>query len=339
MTSDNTGNKATSPNGLKYKPIMNRKLADVIENAGIVHMFEFETYGRVIDHDYLGNLASAISGKNSGMCSKYRNVDFYKSDSGMLEAVAGTAIMGKCPIRLFASTSNVGILIDPAMVNFSYICDSDLRSILAPMDTIIIPKRSLLGFDTPEENVGEEGVRIRESIRMPIRRNEADSKALSEFFNGKFLSKFKKWKKGDSIKIAHETIKCFLHNEVGVNFPGEAVRGVVLYSYKRNGRVNLDESGNVGYTSRYCGQLKGMMLANLFVEDVKQKSGISLPILHYDLNMSGELKINEVQPEPQKVARILKDDVHIKALYERFLGKQRVERLIQGKPTGQWRHK
>jgi len=329
MTSDNTGNNATSPNGLKYKPIMNRKLADVIENAGIVHMFEFTTVGW--SGDYLGNLASAVSGKNSGKCSHWRQIDFYNSETKRLEAVAGSAIIGKCPIRLFDVNVDVGILIDPALAHFSYICETDVKSKLTDKGTIILPIISAWGGVTPKENLGEEGKCHFQTIEVPIHRNEADRKTLSEFFNGKFLDRFKRWRKGDMPQHGY-TQKCFLHNEVGVNFPKEAVKAVLVYSYGSSaGDKDYEEKTPSCYEKSFEEKITGMMLANLFVEVVKRKGGAALPVLHYDLDRSGELKINEIELEPRKVARVLEEDAWTRVAYEHFLGAKKVQDIILGK--------
>jgi len=302
---------------------MNRKLSDMLEVAGIVHMLEFRLgYTAAVD-TYLRNVVSAISGESSGPCSTHSGRDFYNPKTGMLEAIPGSVITGNSPIGLFDSsqTSNVGLLIDPKMVEFSYISFTDLHSEMK-IDYIEF-SHNLFNEDLLPFNIGEGGTSRQNYLRVPIHRSAADRKGLEEVFKGRFLDEYKMVNgKYDLEKYdGRYNTGIFPHNEVGVNFFPKAVKGLVIYS--KNSTIHYEEGG-------VTTPVNGVMLANLFVEMFKGKTGTQLPIIHYDLQ-HGKLNVNEVELEPRKVVKVLTKNNTSKRIYEHYLDAGRVQDIILGK--------
>jgi len=304
--------------GLTYKTNLNRDIAGILDKVGLVHMFEFSVDKQ--NHDCLSNLSSAVSGKASGGCSEFGTErDFYNEENGMLEAVATSTIKQKYSFTLF-SQSNVGLLINPEKAKFVYLAYMDVHSVIGDR------RISISQYEDPiidRINCGEEGYKDSALTIVPIQRSKVDNETLAMFFKNEFM---KGYKKHTMFGASSGVIP---YNEIGINFPKEAVEAVILHSHS-------ESEFNIGYAQSQGknNEISGVMLANLFIEDVQQKSGRKLPLIHYNLTLSDKANFNEVEIDNKKVAKVLNDDPNTRAHYERLLGQQRVQNMIFGK--GNW---
>jgi len=305
--------------GLKYKPVLNKDIAGILDKVGLVHMFEFSVDKQ--NHDYLGNLSSAVSGKASGACTRFgEHRDFYNKKNGLLEVVATSTIKQKYPFELF-SHSNVGVLINPEKAQFIYLSHKDVGSCLSDFKNRTV---RILGSIHPlmdEVNCGEEVYQQTKGIlSIPMKRSDVDSKKLDTFFKNEFMNEY------DNQRKMGKFLKPLRYNEIGISFPKEAVEAVIIYSDEKS-------QFNIGYDKSQGKNnvVSGVMLANLFIEGVQQKSGKKLPLIHYDLKLSGKTSFNEVEIENRKVVNILNKDPYTKAHYKDLLGKDYVQNMILGK--------
>jgi len=303
--------------GLKYKP-MSHGIKELLSQVALVHMFEFQTdrYAYL-----LNNLSDAVSGKSGAACSSYNMRSFYNEENGLLEAIPTTTVKQDYPFKLFDAQSNVGLLINPEKVQFIYIAERDAFSTVLD-DHRMVEIASWSGTQAINHaNIGGANkLHGHKSIRAPFERTKEDSAQLIKVFNNEFMDKYK------SIKDRGIPDSCFKFNEIGINLPKEAIEAVVIYSYGQS-------KAAMGYDKCHGekNKINGVMLANLFINNVQQRCGVELPLLHYDLKASGKTNFNEVEIQNKKVINTLNNDPEIKALYEYCLGKERVQNMILGK--------
>jgi len=316
--------------GLKYKPILSGNIADILDKVGLVHMFEFSSCSRQLGDparveggSFLGNLVSAVAGKSTGLCSVYQNRDLYNQEKGLFECLATSTVKREHPFKLFG-LSNVGLLVNPEKVKFVFISFEDI-------DSHIFGEKVYLK-DKPENslintlNLGEKGYKNAENnIVVPIQRTEAEEENLSKVFFGEFMGKYENQK---DKKVSDDF---FGFNEIGVTFPPEAIEAVIVHSSAYGNLKDFNLGYAAGRGDHQYNEISGVMLANLFAESVQQKGGAQLPILHYNLKLSGKTNFNEVEIESRKVVNVLKNDPVTRDIYEFNLGQQYVQNIMLGK--------
>lgn len=336
-------------NGLTYKPRMDRNIADLLENGALVHMLEFtQNEDRIAlkkdsTNNYIMNLANGLAGESTGLASRFKKWNSYDTERGEFTGISASSVKTGYPFKLFQNYTNVGLLLDPADVSFIFIGGADVFSHEHDQ------QRVLIGKDKFE---GEMGRRLLElntgdtkqhpdfgGIFIPHIRAPEEEKALRKFFydnlfgayaNGLepadkgFLSAFK------TVVNAAKDTGLSQMNEIGINLKPQGVKAIVIYN-------DPTSTASQGYKSddEYLG-VSGGNLAYLLNELIKEKTGKSLPVIHYNLkDVWQPPAINQVTLEPKKVAASIEKSKLIRDTYELNLGKERTEDLILGRITAQ----
>ena len=318
-------------NGLTYKPIMDKELRTLLDNGALVHMLEFKTNHLAFGKDELfDNACNAFTGRDTGKCSSLREAGFYDNEMKSLKAMATTAVVSGCPIKLFDDFADVGFLMDRNKAELVFVSHIDAMSILTQGGSVEFTPNKDKKIHDVNEGKGGNFYKSENVFQVPISRSERDTKNLSEYFENKFLTRYKDMaKKGLFTNIKEELVDVIKLNEVCVNFPTSAVKAVVIYShefddpqkYKSSLHESLFSSENI---------LRGPMLANLVVETIKQKGGPELPVIHYDVKPR-KLTINQVQLEQKKVIDVLKRDGISQEFYAQTLGEEHLQNMLLGK--------
>jgi len=367
--------------GLTYKP-MSKGTKDLLAQGALVHMFEFRAETSIVymkdfsggRPDYFMNFVNALSGKNTGDYSMYRKQAFFNEEQNYLEVLPCSGIKTGFPMELYNSSNNVGILIDPKKAKLLIIQTNDCYSVIERDGSLSVNHLNIFNDKTLEKANFGDGYSIRSphtfkdgmlessnlsiewpkdsyKVNIPLIRPEEKYQELQDIFSSHLWNMYSGSKNpGEAgfrknikaaIRKSQERPGNTMMTEIIAHVPPEAVSGIIIYSNHIDNYMKYDDNGQSD-NGQY--HLKGITLANLLRETMRQKNGIELPVLNYHSNLKidnrmnqgsgfefAEPSIREVKIENKKIAAILEARPPIRALYEHHLGKAHVQDMILGR--------
>jgi len=343
--------------GLTYKPTIQSSVGRLMERGALVHMFEF--YVRPsrlkVSPDNLLNLANAISGNCTGSFSDFRGEFFFDDETKRLKALPCSAVRAGYPLQVFVEYSNVGLLIDPKKTDLLLIQTQDCHSRAISEKQMQVMDRDIFSNERLRK-ANFEGTDFNEDMSdiayIPFRRTEEKYQEMQNIFKWKFWHLYsgghapgeEGFKKNiqralDKSEFKHDEI---MMTEILANVPGDAIKGLVIYSNSKNCNIDYGKSARHhrhDETQPYI--MDGVLLANMFREKIAAERKLDLPVLHYHSHMdntsfkdSSALNaplIREVNIENNKIALALRTNPKAREIYEHYLGKDRVQDIILGK--------
>jgi len=345
-----------TPGGLTYKTFISQEARKLLEQGALVHMFEFRTddvaaRGKTSDNDSdkFMNFTNGLLGKSTGYYSEYRMGKgmhrFFDEENNVFRALPCSGIRTGFPMQLFSERANVGVLIDPAQVQFMVVQTQDCYSQIVDLDRFRVRHGNIFNDKILDDANFKDATLAKAYAVMSMDSGEEKHKELSKLFNGHLWDIFsgghQPGEPGFTEQITRSIEKYIseMPNEVPMmmeilaNVPPEAIKGVVAYTSK-NYKLGYNKS-QFGISEGFF--FEGIMLANLVREKVKQGTGIDLPVLHYhsNLNIDKQNKkieftapsIREINIENKKVVDSLVEKPQLKNIYEYYLGKEHVQKM------------
>jgi len=353
--------------GLTYKPVISRDIKHLLVQGALAHMFEFRTNDIMFrekkppnyrDYDMFGNFANAFLGKATGPYSDCRISGkkhlFFSEARNMLQALPCSGIKAGFPMELFDKFSNVGVLLDPKKIDILAMQTNDTYSQVQHNKNITLNHDNIFGDEILKNANFDDAIiaKLHGRAIIPLQRTEEKHRQLQSLFKEHFWDLY-----SGGIVPAEEGFRDNITSAVGksMDFPGipmvteilanvppHAIKGIIIYSNHKIDRTAYDSSshGDSGIFN-----LKGIMLANLLKERIKQGSGVELPVLHYHSNLKIEAdpakensnisftapSIKEVKLEPGKITNVLEAVPEVRKLYEHYLGQGHVQNMVLGK--------